>query len=151
VFTQAWTYLNDHFYDEDFHGVDWGAVREAYAPVIAGARTRAERRRAVSLMVGELNASHLGVSGRGRQATPTGRLGLSFDREEYERNGRLRVAEVLPLGPAAVAGGIEPGDYVLAVDGDAVGAGVHLDALRAGKGGRRVEPRVARGARGAGS
>src|SRR5690606_27401015 len=113
-------------------------------PVVAGARTRAELRRALSLMVGELNASHLGVSGRGPDAAPTGRLGLRFDREEYERNGRLRVTEVLPLGPAVVAGGIAPGDYVLAVDGEAVGAGVSLDALLEGKVGRRVELRVAR-------
>jgi len=150
VFDQAWTYLNDHFYDPDFHGVDWRAVREAYAPVVAGARTRSELRRALSLMVGELNASHLGVSGRGPDATPTGRLGLRFDREEYERAGRLRVTEVLPLGPAAVAGGIAPGDYLLAVDGETVGAGVNLDALLEGKVGRRVELRVARDASGAG-
>src|SRR5690606_29810723 len=122
-----------------------------YAPIVAGARTRAELRRVLSLMVGELNASHLGVSGRGPDATPTGRLGLRFDREEYERNGRLRVAEVLALGPAAVAGGIAPGDYVLAVDGEAVGTGVNLDALLEGKVGRRVELRVARDARGASS
>jgi Tol biopolymer transport system component len=151
VFAQAWTYLNDHFYDPDFHGVDWGAVRDAYAPIVAGARTRAELRRVLSLMVGELNASHLGVSGRGPDATPTGRLGLRFGREEYERNGRLRVTEVLALGPAAVAGGIAPGDYVLAVDGEAVGTGVNLDALLEGKVGRRVELRVARDARGASS
>src|SRR5690606_28350934 len=69
--------------------------------------------------------------------------------EEYERNGRLRVTEVLALGPAAVAGGIAPGDCVLAVDGEAGGTGVNLDALLEGKVGRRAELRVARDARGA--
>src|SRR5690606_39366683 len=69
VFDQAWTYLNDHFYDPDFHGVDWRAVREAYAPVVAGARTPSELRRALSLMVGALNASHVAVRGRASGAT----------------------------------------------------------------------------------
>jgi hypothetical protein len=63
VFNQAWSYLRDGFYDPNFHGVDWQAVRAEYAPRIAGARTPDEMRRLLSLMVGELNASHSGVSG----------------------------------------------------------------------------------------
>ena len=27
VFSQAWTYLRDRFYDPNFHGIDWQAVR----------------------------------------------------------------------------------------------------------------------------
>ena len=63
VFEQAWRYLRDNFYDENYHGVDWNRVHETYKPLIAGARTTDETRRLLSLMVGELNASHLGVSG----------------------------------------------------------------------------------------
>jgi tricorn protease len=66
VFRQAWTYMRDGFYDDKFHGVDWNGVRTQYAPRIAGAQTPDEMRRLLNLMVGELNASHLGVSaGRG--------------------------------------------------------------------------------------
>ena len=38
----------------------------------------------------------------GRRRRRTGRLGLRFDRGEYATNGRLRITEVVPLGPAAV-------------------------------------------------
>ncbi len=92
IFQQAWSYLRDHFYDERFHGADWNAVRARYAPHAAGARTPDELRRILQLMVGELNASHLGVNPPPGTATPsTGRLGLAWDAAEYERSGRLRV------------------------------------------------------------
>lgn len=143
VFEQAWAYLRDHFYDPQFHGVDWAGVRARYAPYAAGARTPDELRRVMQLMVGELDASHLGVSAPGTPVPSTGRLGVQWDAAEYARSGRLRVASVLPLGPAAVAGGIAPGDVLLAVDGVEVGPRVNLDSLLQYRIGRRVALRIA--------
>ena len=93
VFRQAWTYLNDNFYDTKFHGANWKEVHARFAPLAAAAQTGDELRRIISLMVGELNASHLGISAPQSSAQPpaTGRLGLRFDREEYEKLGALRV------------------------------------------------------------
>ena len=62
VFRQAWTYLRDNFFDPKFHGANWNEVRERYQPLAAGARTPDELRRIISQMLGELNASHLGIS-----------------------------------------------------------------------------------------
>jgi C-terminal processing protease CtpA/Prc len=42
---------------------------------------------------------------------------LRFDRREFETKGRLRITEVVDLGPAAIAGTIKAGDYLIAVDG----------------------------------
>jgi Tol biopolymer transport system component/C-terminal processing protease CtpA/Prc len=144
AFRQAWTYLRDNFYDPNFHGVNWEAVRVAYEPRINGARTPEEMRRLLNLMVGELNASHSGVGGpfSAAQVTPSGRLGLTFDRAEYEANGQLRVTNVLPLSPAALAG-IKPGEYLLSVDGAATGAHVNLDELLSFKINRRVALAIA--------
>lgn len=129
VFRQAWTYMRDGFYDERFHGVDWDGVRGRYEPQIAGARTPDEMRRLLNLMVGELNASHMGVrgGGSGGGAPVAGRLGLRFARSAFERDGRFVVEEVIPLGPAAVAGGLAPGDTVRAVDGEPLAADSNLD------------------------
>lgn len=141
VFQQAWTLQRDHFYDDKFHGADWNAVHAEYEPRIAGARTPDEMRRILSLMVGELNASHLGVSspfGGGNQTAPVGKLGLRFDRVEYETNGRLKVTEVIALSPAAIAGNIKAGDTLLAVDGARVNAQTNLDELLQYKTNRRV-------------
>jgi tricorn protease len=150
VFQQAWSYLRDYFYDPNFHGVDWQVVRATYAPYIDGARTPDEMRRLLSMMVGELNASHSGVSAPVNMVqTSTGRLGLRFDRGEYESSGKLRVTEVIPLGPAAVGREIKSGDYLLAVDGTQITANANLDELLAFKIGRRVELTVASTADGA--
>jgi Tol biopolymer transport system component/C-terminal processing protease CtpA/Prc len=150
LFEQAWSYLRDHFYDERFHGADWPAVRARYAPHAAGARTPDELRRVLQLMVGELNASHLGVSPPPGTVTPsTGRLGLSWDAAEYERTGRLRVAEVVPLGPSDVAGGIAVGDFVTAVEGTPLERTTNIDQLLAFRTGRRTALRVQPGGGGA--
>jgi hypothetical protein len=61
VFPQAWTYMRDGFYDEKYHGADWGEVRAQFTPIVAGVRTPDELRRVLNLMLGELNASHNGA------------------------------------------------------------------------------------------
>ena len=144
VFKQAWTYLRDNFFDANFNGANWSEVQRTYAPVAAGARTPEELRRIISEMLGELNASHLGISGPAASAQPpsTGRLGLRFDREEYETKGALRITEVIPLTPAAVAN-IKPGEYLIAVDGAKIDGRTNLDQLLAYKIGRRVVLSVA--------
>ena len=139
VFRQSWTYLNDNFYDAKFHGANWKEVHAQYAPLAAGAQTPDELRRIISLMLGELNASHLGIFAPQRNVPPpaTGRLGLRFDREEYEKHGALRVTEVIPLSPAALAK-IKPEDYLIAVEGTPITSRTNLDELLSYQINRRV-------------
>jgi Tol biopolymer transport system component/C-terminal processing protease CtpA/Prc len=150
VFRQAWTYLRDDFFDPKFNGANWDEVQRQYAPVAAGARTPDELRRIISEMLGELNASHLGISGPQGSAQPPsiGRLGLRFDAETYETKGALRITEVIPLTPAAL-GNIKPGEYLIAVDGVKVEGRTNLDQLLAYKISRRVVLAVAAAADGA--
>jgi len=151
VFQQAWSLLRDNFYDQGFHGANWDAVRAEYEPMIAGARTSDEVRRLLQLMIGELNASHLGAAPPASANTPTtGRLGLRFDRKEYETAGRLRITEVIPLSPAALPGNIKAGDYLLAVDGRTIGARINLDELLSYKISRRVSLAISSTADGTG-
>ncbi len=139
IFRQAWSYMRDNFYDPNFHGANWTAVRAEYEPQVAGARTPDEVRRILQLMVGELNASHLGVSPPPGGAPQTvGKTGLRFDRVEYERNGLWRVTEVIPLSPAALRGDIKPGDYLVAVDGKLLTAQTNFDELLNNKINRRL-------------
>ena len=148
AFQQAWTYLRDQFFDEKMNGVDWNAARATYQPRIAGSRTPDEMRRIISLMLGELNASHMGIAApaQGPQTT-LGRLAIDFDRAEYETSGRLRVAGVVALGPAAL-GAIKPGDYLLQVNGltlgrSSKGALPNLDQLLDHTIGKRIALSVA--------
>ena len=142
VFEQGWRYLRDNFYDDKFHGVDWNAVHARYEPLVKSAKTNDEVRRLMALMVGELNASHLGVTPPANPAlrpSPIGKLGLRFDRQEFEQNGRLKITEIIALSPAAVTQNISVGDYLLSVDGANIGKQTNLDELLENKTGKRVE------------
>jgi tricorn protease len=141
VFEEAWAGQRDDYYDPKYHGADWNKVRKTYAPLIEGARTPDEMRALLRLMVGELNSSHSGITAPaaagGRGGAQVGQLGLSFDRAEYENNGKLKITEVLPHSPAALAG-IKTGEELRAVDGASIGAHVNLDELLEHKVDKRV-------------
>ena len=137
AFEQAWTWLRDNFHDPAMHGVDWNAVRAEYAPLIAGAPTPASVNWLMNLMVGELDASHSGVRAAAHPKPATGRLGLLFDTAAYERAGTLRVAGVVPLSPAAIAG-IQSGDVLRAIDGQTIGSRDNLFALLANRIGKKT-------------
>lgn len=144
VFRQAWDIQSKGFYDSTFHGADWKAIKAEYEPLAAGARTPDELRRLISLMLGELNASHSGISApAGSVQTTTGRIGLRYDRTEYETTGRLRITEVIALSPADIAGTIKVGDYLLGVDDTKINATTNLDQLLENQINRRISLMIA--------
>lgn len=141
VFDQGWSYLRDHFYDPEMHGSDWDDVRARFAPYVAGAETRQELERLMNLMVGELNASHLGHNEPTGRSAETGRIGVNLEPGPLAQ-GLHRVASLVTLGPAEV-GGVRAGDYILAVNDQPLRAGENLDRLLERTVGDRVELRVA--------
>ena len=145
VFDEAWDTLDRYFFDPNFNGKDWKAIRAEWQPYISGVRTGDELRRDIGLMIGELNASHSGIGRPGSEAPRprVGDLGLRFEREPYEAGKGLVVREVVALGPSALEGSIKPGDRLLAVDGKPIGPHVNLDSLLLDKAGKRTVLRVA--------
>src|SRR5207247_10964463 len=101
--------LEYHFHDLNFHGSNWHAVREKYRPLVKHVALREDFYDLVSLMLGELNASHLGIAGLPPlPEQTTADLGLIFD-DNYKGPG-LKVAEILKRGPADKRGlGLYPG------------------------------------------
>jgi Tol biopolymer transport system component/C-terminal processing protease CtpA/Prc len=135
VFHQAWSIINESYYDPKFHGANWSDARGQYAKWLEAARTPDEMRRVISLMIGELNSSHSGI-GAGQQpgappAAVTGRLGLTLDPADNT------ILSVTALGPADVAG-IKAGEKLLTVDGKALTPAVNLDELLQYKIDRRI-------------
>jgi tricorn protease len=133
MFDQSWRYLSEHFYDAKFHGSDWDAVRARYRPLVKHVVLKEDLYALMYLMLGELNASHLGVRGYG--AAPdeqTADLGLIYD-ETYTGAG-LKVKEVVKRGPCDRRGiSFFPGDLILAVDGVEVTPKTDLSTLLNGK------------------
>lgn len=142
AFGQAWSAIRDFYADPHTNGVNWATVRDEYAPRIAGAQNPDEFRRLLAMMIGELNSSHTGVYAPAPTKRTTGRLGLDFDRTAYEDSGVLRVTAVVPQSPAAVAGGIHPGDEIAAVNGEPMNARTNIDQVLDNTIGKRVVLRV---------
>jgi tricorn protease len=138
MFEQSWRALQENFYDAKFHGVDWYAVRAKYRPLVKHIALKEDLYALISLMMGELNASHLGISGPGPVPDEkTADLGLIFD-ESYAGPG-LKVAEVLKRGPADRRGlHIKPGSLVVALDGTELTESSNLSHLLNGKEGETV-------------
>lgn len=87
MFDEAWTYLRDFFFDPNHNGANWNEVRSEYEPRVQVAANPDEVRRLISLMLGELNGSHLGISGPDRPQPSVGRIGLDFDRRKRKIQG----------------------------------------------------------------
>jgi Tol biopolymer transport system component len=129
TFHQAWNILANNFFDATMNGVDWKAVGDEFAPYAAGAQNEEDLRRIGRLMIGELNSSHSGMNGPSYSPqVTTGRLGVRFERAAYDRDGSLKISEVLPLSPAELAG-VKVGDVVESIDGAAVTPRTNLDSL----------------------
>jgi tricorn protease len=138
LFAQAWRVLADSFYDPAYHGTDWPAVRHKYASLLPHVATTEDLYALVHLMLGELNASHVGIGGKlPTPDEPTAELGLIFD-ESYPGPG-LKVAEVLAQGPADRRGlALKAGDVILAVDRTELTERTNLSRLLNGKVGEVV-------------
>jgi tricorn protease len=139
MFEQSWRALAEEFYDPQYHGVNWGAMREKYRPLVGHVALREDFYSLVSLMLGELNASHVGIVG----PTPppeeaTADLGLVFD-ESYRGPG-LKLAQILKRGPADKRGILlRPGEIVLAIEGVEINDKVNVSKLLNAKAGETVE------------
>ncbi|OWK35866.1 S41 family peptidase [Fimbriiglobus ruber] len=138
MFAQSWRVLSDSFYDPQYHGADWNALREKYRPLVDHVAQKEDLYTLVSLMLGELNASHLGISGKLPNPDElTADLGLVFD-ETYRGPG-FKIREVLKRGPADRRGaGLKTGDIVLAADRVELTEKTNLSKLLNNKAGEAV-------------
>lgn len=142
-FNEAWRLMNDGFYDGNFHGTDWAAMREKYRPLAQAAIMTEDFNDVLRQMIGELNASHLGVYGPWHEGGDyTGRLGFTPD--DGHTGPGVRVAEVLPRGPLDADGRrISAGEIILAIDGHDIAAGEEYDSLLNHRVGKEVDLTVA--------
>lgn len=138
-FNEAWRLLNDGFYDSEFHGVDWAAMREKYEPLAAVAVMHNDLNDVIAQMIGELNASHLGIYGPGGDGgDATGWLGFRPD-DSYDGPG-VKVAERLNRGPLDRENSrVEPGEVIYAIDGVEIGPRENFYPLLNHKTGKEVD------------
>lgn len=101
IFDEAWQALNAGFYDPDFHGNDWQELKEKYRPLALKASTKEDFQYIFNLMLGQVNASHMGLyrgeNQKQTQETRTGLLGV----ELVPTAEGVQVTSVLNKSPAA--------------------------------------------------
>lgn len=155
VFDQAWRHMRDSFYDGHHNNRDWDMVRAKYRDLAAACLGKKEFETLVQMMLGELNASHLGFSNAPEflpvppattvPAPNPFQLGLRFDRAA---NGSgLKVASVISNSPCSMQRSlVRPGETLLAVDGVKVSRDTDLAGLLAMPESRDLELTIADGA-----
>ena len=131
IFHDAWRVQRDFFYDPTMHGVDWAAVREHYAGMLADCVSRADVSYVIREMISELNVGHAyywGGDAEGEPRLSVGLLGCDYALE----NGAYRIRRIYEgapwdvdaRGPLSQPGvDAHEGDYLLAVNGAPVDAG----------------------------
>ena len=151
LFEEAYRVMKYRFYDEEMHGRDWAAIRARYKPLLKYVGTNEDVYDLANEMIGELNASHTGVSGPPTRPMPraytTRYLGFEIDAAS---DGRYKVSHIYENGPADKEWlDIKVGDYVLAIDGTDVKAGDNYWKLLSQTMNEYIPVRVARSASGA--
>jgi len=123
IFTDAYRFERDFFYDANMHGVDWDAMRDRYGKLIDDAVTRWDVNNILGDFIAELNSSHSYRGGGDLESAPNrgvGMLGADFALE----NGAFRIAHIVRGGPWDDARSpldepgvdVSEGDYILAVN-----------------------------------
>ncbi|MBN2281785.1 MAG: PD40 domain-containing protein [Candidatus Marinimicrobia bacterium] len=109
--------LGNRFYDPEFHGQDWEKLNKHYKEMILSASTKHDFRDMVNAMLGQLNASHMGLYGSDQAKTEnesTGRLGIEVTPEARG----VKVLRVIPDTPADKNfSKLYVGDLITAVNG----------------------------------
>jgi C-terminal processing protease CtpA/Prc/Tol biopolymer transport system component len=121
IFDEMWADVQENFYDEKFHGIDWEKMKEKYQRYVPYINTRADLRTMMNDMLGELNSSHQGFNTFGSEEAislqnTTMETGIIF-----ENDAPYKVKSVVSRSAADRKGiDIKPGDVLVKVNDKAV-------------------------------
>ena len=138
AFLTAWADIRDSFADPEIRGVDWNVVKEKYRFAARNAPSWAVFNRVMQMMIGEIDASHLGFweSDSAKKEWLerkslhsweifTAHLGARFD-PGWNGEG-WKVERVIPRSSADRGeAGLLKGDVILSVDGRKVAPGMDV-------------------------
>jgi tricorn protease len=132
AFDEIWRAYNNGFYDPNFHGRDWVAIRERYRKFLPSVGHRNEMATILNEMIGELESSHseVGAAAGNPASADSAHLGFSYD---YSYNGSGIKVKDIPVGsPASFAKSkLSPGDVIQKINGQPaeIGEALYRDVL----------------------
>jgi len=117
VFNEGWRIMKNRFYDAKMHGADWTAAKAMYEPLLTYLVDEDELHTVMMMMIGQLNASHTGVSGGPnpiRAALQTRHPGFDV---VADASGYYKVGHIYKNGPADHDYlKIKTGNFVVSID-----------------------------------
>jgi tricorn protease len=118
VYNEGWRIMKHRFYDPGMHGADWPAARQRYAPLLDHVADNDELHSVMMMMIGELNASHTGVSGGPSSLPRTQQTRYPGFDLVADPSGFFKVGHIYKNGPADRDHlKIKTGQFVLSVNG----------------------------------
>jgi len=153
IFRETWRMLRDFYWTADMAQVDWKAMGDKYAPLVARVATRNELEDLLGEMVAELSLGHTYVWGGDQtevRPVPVGLLGADL---VPDVSGHYRFAHIYPganwdphrLSPLTLSHAmVKAGDFLLAVDGRTIKAGDNLHSRLQKAAGEVVQLTVAK-------
>jgi len=115
-FDEAWTTINDSFYDPTFGGLNWAAVRDELRPRVTGATTPDVARSTIVEMLARLKRSHFVLLSSAATADDPPRPGgATVGVDVRVLHDDVVVTRVTP-GSAASSAGLAEGQILLAID-----------------------------------
>jgi tricorn protease len=126
LFEHAWRQTLKKFYVEDLHGVDWPAMKAAYARFLPHIDNNRDFAELISEMQGELNASHTGGRYRPTRPDADSTAALGFFPDPAWTGEGVRVLEVIEKSPLQKAGTkVRSGVVITAIDGATIAPGAN--------------------------
>jgi tricorn protease len=120
VFEEAWRTIRDGFYDPKMHGYNWQQLHDKYKDRCIYASTPTDFRDMFNLLLGELNASHMGLTVPDRVETQREAVGL-IGSELLPVSGGMKVQHIIPGTPSdKSASKLYEGDIIMAVNGESI-------------------------------
>jgi len=139
LFEHAWRQTLKKFYVEDLHGVDWPAMKTAYARFLPHVVENRDFAELISEMQGELNASHTGGRYRPQRRDGDTTASLAFFPDPAYTGEGVEVLEVIEGGPLTKAGTkVVPGVVITSIDGAPIAAGANWYPMLNRKAGQLV-------------
>lgn len=129
MFYETWAGIEENFYDEQFHGIDWKSVKKRYETYLPFVNNRSDLRVLLNDMLGELNASHLGFNSAGMEERKSFSVVSNEVGVEFAKENPFKVDRIIAQGAADRKGiDIQPGDELLAVNGISIDKSIDRDS-----------------------
>ena len=146
IFNETWWMEKEFFYDPKLHGIDWDAIYARYHPLVKLVQRREDLNELLVEMIGELQVGHNRVGGGDVYSEPTVAVGLlgadyALERGHYRIKTLFRGDLWNPFmkAPLAAPGlDVREGDFIVAINGRALDAGLNIHSQLGNMVGRQV-------------